>query len=304
MPSRGPTVLHVVLSLNPGGTERLVTQLVRRLQLTTPTAVCCLDQMGSWGEELAREGIPVQALHREPGFRPSARRRNCEGRRRDRGTGSALPSVLAVCVRGARARASSRACGVFTEHGRLSDAPPSRKRRLVNPVLAHAAHRIFSVSHDLRRHMIAEGLPASRIEVIPTAWIPASPSVAARDELRGELGRGPATVVLITVARLDPVKDLSTLVERDRPAQSARASTCISSWSETDPSAPPLEAAVAALGLTSEGHVSRPPRGRAPLVERGGCLRQQLGQRRDFAHDSGGHVGGAAGDRHRGRRHS
>src|SRR4029079_12827921 len=71
VPSRGPTVLHVVLSLNPGGTERLVTQLVRRLQLTSPTAVCCLDQVGRWGEELAREGIPVQALQREPRFRPA-----------------------------------------------------------------------------------------------------------------------------------------------------------------------------------------------------------------------------------------
>ena len=55
---------------------------------------------------------------------------------------------------------------VFTEHGRLSDAPPSRKRRLLNPAIARAASRIASVSHDLKRHMVAEGLPERRIEVV------------------------------------------------------------------------------------------------------------------------------------------
>src|SRR5262245_2717306 len=37
---QSPKVLQVVLSLNPGGTERLVVELVRRLRPELPTAAC------------------------------------------------------------------------------------------------------------------------------------------------------------------------------------------------------------------------------------------------------------------------
>jgi glycosyltransferase involved in cell wall biosynthesis len=120
----------------------------------------------------------------------------------------------------------------------------------VNPVLAHAAHRIFSVSHDLRRHMIAEGLPASRIEVIPNGIDPASPSLAAREELRRELGASPATVVLITVARLDPVKDLSTLLSAVGHAKRESIDVMLVVVGD-GPERAPLESAVAALGLAT-----------------------------------------------------
>lgn len=65
----GARVLHVALSLDVGGTERLIIEMVKRL---TPrfTAVCCLDAPGTWAAELTGLGIPVVALHRKPGFRP------------------------------------------------------------------------------------------------------------------------------------------------------------------------------------------------------------------------------------------
>src|SRR5688500_6706646 len=71
----GPRVLHVVLSLNPGGTERLVVALAERLGETTPTAVCCLDDIGAWGQSLRAGGVPVEALARAHGFRPALARR-------------------------------------------------------------------------------------------------------------------------------------------------------------------------------------------------------------------------------------
>ena len=66
----GPTVIQVVLSLSPGGTERLVVELARRLQPSFGMAVCCLDSPGSWAHLLTERGIPVIALNRRPGFRP------------------------------------------------------------------------------------------------------------------------------------------------------------------------------------------------------------------------------------------
>src|SRR5262245_45679479 len=64
-----PRVVQVVLSLSPGGTERLVIEIIRRSHL--PMAVCCLDDEGAWGSALKKEGILVRALHRRPGFHPT-----------------------------------------------------------------------------------------------------------------------------------------------------------------------------------------------------------------------------------------
>jgi hypothetical protein len=60
----------VVLSLDPGGTERLVVELARRLHPDLPMAVCCLDEPGAWAESLEGDGIPVTALRRSSGFHP------------------------------------------------------------------------------------------------------------------------------------------------------------------------------------------------------------------------------------------
>ncbi len=103
---------------------------------------------------------------------------------------------------------------VFTEHGRLSDAAPSKKRRLLNPVIAHAAGHIASVSHDLKRHMAAEGLPEGRIEVVHNGIeLGPEPSSDAAADLRQRLEVPAGALVVGTVARLDPVKHLQTLVE-------------------------------------------------------------------------------------------
>src|SRR5215212_9378370 len=76
-PRRGrpPGVLLVGLSLAPGGTERLIRDLADRLRHQVRMAVCCIDEAGAWGESLAASGIPVTALERRPGFRPSLGRR-------------------------------------------------------------------------------------------------------------------------------------------------------------------------------------------------------------------------------------
>src|SRR4030081_759682 len=64
-------VMQLVLSLSPGGTERLVIELCRRLADLVESTVCCLDQVGDWAPQLTTDGVPVIALEREPGFHPA-----------------------------------------------------------------------------------------------------------------------------------------------------------------------------------------------------------------------------------------
>jgi glycosyltransferase involved in cell wall biosynthesis len=102
---------------------------------------------------------------------------------------------------------------VFTEHGRLSDAAPSAKRRVANRLLSHAPREVVTVSADLREHLVAEGFSARTVKVIHNGIdVGPLPGAQMRARVRSELGVADNDVVVGTVARLDPVKDLLTLI--------------------------------------------------------------------------------------------
>jgi L-malate glycosyltransferase len=208
-----PKVLQVVLSLNPGGTERLVVELVRRLRPELAMAVCCLDEAGSWGEVLRSENIGVTALRRRAGFQPTLGRAiariAAQHRARVVHCHHYSPFVYASIAR----LWSPTLRIVFTEHGRLSDAPPSAKRRTANRVLAHAPREVVTVSSDLKRHLVAEGFPTTRVNVIYNGIdVGGLPAVGMRARVRKELGIPDNALVVGTVARLDPVKDIPTMI--------------------------------------------------------------------------------------------
>lgn len=206
--------MHLVLSLAPGGTERLVIEICRRLSGTTESVICCLDEAGQWAPELEGTEIPVVSLGRSPGFHPSLATRVAR-------VMSALRIDVVHChhyspyVYGLLATTLTRGVRVvFTEHGRLSDAAPSRKRRLVNPMLSLLPATICAVSADLKRHMIAEGFPARRVEVLYNGIDPGRrPRLSQRHAVRDALGIPRDAFVVGTVGRLDPVKNLSVLLD-------------------------------------------------------------------------------------------
>src|SRR5205085_2455697 len=63
-------VMHVVLNLDPGGTERLVIEISKTLLRDAQPMVCCLDREGAWASELTDLDVPVLSLERRAGFRP------------------------------------------------------------------------------------------------------------------------------------------------------------------------------------------------------------------------------------------
>src|SRR5262245_21672799 len=176
-------------------------------------AVCCLDEEGSWGEGLRREDVGVTALRRRAGFQPTLGRAiariAAQHRARVVHCHHYSPFVYASIAR----LWSPTLRIVFTEHGRLSDAPPSAKRRTANRVLAHAPREVVTVSSDLKRHLVAEGFPTTRVNVIYNGIdVGGLPAVGMRARVRKELGVPDNALVVGTVARLDPVKDLPTLI--------------------------------------------------------------------------------------------
>ncbi len=216
-------VLQVVLSLAPGGTERLVIETVRRLRGRYRMTVCCLDGDGAWADELRLEGVEVVALGRRAGFRPSLGRAIADLAARH-GAGVLHCHHYSPFIYGCVARAfNPRLRVVFTEHGRFNEGPPSRKRRLANRLFSMFPHRVCAVSSDLGRHMAVEGFDLDAIEVVANGIEPgAVPDEPARQRARALLGLDDDTFVVGTVGRLDPVKDVPTLIDAFRQFSGSR----------------------------------------------------------------------------------
>jgi len=211
---RNARVLQVVLSLNPGGTERLVLDLVTRLHDDIPMSVCCLDDAGAWAEQLTSRGIEVTSLQRLPGFHPRLGS-DIHAVARRHGATAIHAHHYSPFVYSCLARVwQPRTHLIFTEHGRVSDAPPSARRRLANQFFSRFPTRVCAVSGDLREHIVQEGFAPSQVEVIYNGIHvhPAAPA-GARTNVRARLGIDDGTLVVGTIARLDPVKDLGTLLQ-------------------------------------------------------------------------------------------
>lgn len=208
-----PRVMQLVLSLSPGGTERLVIEICRHLANRIDSSVCCLDEPGAWAAELAPLDIPVMSLSRQPGFHPGLAlelARVIKARQIDvvhcHHYSPFVYGLLATVLH-------PRVRLVFTEHGRLANTGTSRKRQIVNPMLAWWPARLCAVSADLRRHMISEGFPGRRLEVVYNGIAAGErPRPAQRQAAREALGLAPGALVVGSVGRLDPVKNLPALL--------------------------------------------------------------------------------------------
>lgn len=206
-------VAHVVLSLEPGGTERLVVDMATRLAGVMGVRVYCLDRAGDWAAHLSARGIPVDVIGRRPGFDlPLAFR--LARLARAHGIDVLHCHQYTPFVYGRLAAlATPGLLVVFTEHGRLSDAPPSWRRRVANLALGRLPGPMFAVSSELRAFMAAEGLPSARVAVIHNGIEPGPPpSADARRAARATLGIPESAFVIGTAARLDPVKNLPLAV--------------------------------------------------------------------------------------------
>jgi len=207
-------VMHVVLSLSPGGAERLVVDLSRRLAPGVPVSICCLDLGGAWAAEAEAAGIPVMSLGRKPGFHPGLGRRIAALASRQGATvlhchqysPFVYGSIAGLLRPGLRV--------VFTEHGRVSEAGPSEKRKWVNRVLGLRPNQIVAVSNELRGHMIAEGFSPARVAVIHNGIEPGELVTSSSVNRARQLLGVPASIRVVgTVARLDPIKRLDLLIE-------------------------------------------------------------------------------------------
>lgn len=213
IPHRRLRVAHVTPGLDMGGLEKLLVEFARhagreRFELR----FVCLGSRGVLADEVEALGWPVTALDRPAGFRPGLILALARLFRRWQ--------IDVVHTHDDRAHihgaVAARLAGVrrvlHTRHGR-SPQLTRRQTALVN-VAAGFTDRFVCVSRDSARLTVRQGAGASRVTTIRNgidlARFPFAPP---------RIG-GPA----VTVARLNPEKDVATLlravalVVRDDPA--------------------------------------------------------------------------------------
>jgi sugar transferase (PEP-CTERM/EpsH1 system associated) len=205
-------VVHVVLGLDVGGLERMVLRLLASTDRSRfSPIVVALDTEGALAPELARRGVPLSVVRREPGVDTRLPFRLARWLDRERAalvhTHNATPHLhgaIAARLRGIPI--------VHTKHGQ--NAPDVRRKVLWNRVASLLSDRVVAVSEDARRVAtdVEEVDPRKVVTIVngvDTKEFQPLGDVAAA---RRALGIPASGFHVGCVARLDPVKDHHNLL--------------------------------------------------------------------------------------------
>ena len=209
------TIGYVVISLNPGGTERLVLEMALFFSERFNIVVFCLDEPGAWAKNLRQAGIPVHCLWRQPGLDLSVsfhlaklfKKWNISLVHAHQCTPwfySALSRVIYPKTR-----------LLFEEHGRFFPEMDRLIRRWVNRLLIRGlTHRFVAVSKDIRDRLVKyEGLNSGDIEIVYNGVDP--PPQITREKrlsLRRSFSFVEQDFVVGTVGRLNSIKNIPMLI--------------------------------------------------------------------------------------------
>jgi glycosyltransferase involved in cell wall biosynthesis len=213
MSRRRLRVLTLLDTLRPGGAERIAVTVAARLDRRRFEPSVCVSRRLDWSplsEILEEAGVPVVTLNRTSrgavwSWAPlvaTLRRRRIDLLHAHMFGSNVWGTILG--------RAAGVPVVVAHEHG--SPLERSRLRAAVDrELVARAADVLVAVSESDRRRLIeVEGVPSSKIRVIPNG-IPPLP--APRADLRKEVGIPEGAPVIGALTVLRPEKALDVLVE-------------------------------------------------------------------------------------------
>jgi glycosyltransferase involved in cell wall biosynthesis len=212
-------VAHVVLSLELGGLERLVTDLVRvGMRRGQQVSVICLEKPGTLADQVTGLGAPLLCMRKEPGIRPSTTVRVRDALRELRPDVVHTHQIGALFYAGPAARQAGVPAVVHTEHVNQIAKLLSRTRRcrmrLLWGVAGRFAHRFLGVSADIAREVVRfRTIPRRKVGVVLNGIDTAAfvgRTGAAR--VRSELGIPAGAPVIGSVGRLNEVKRQDLLI--------------------------------------------------------------------------------------------
>lgn len=223
-------VMHVLLTMGVGGAEKLVYDMIRRLDpATVSSSVCCLQDVGPLGDRLREQGVPVFLHERRQGVDWSMvgwLRQLMAAERIDvihahQYTPMFYAALAAAGLSGVRV--------VYTEHGRLYPEQWNWKRYLFNPLLSLSLDHIVSIAESTARAMARyDNFPARKIKVVHNGVdIDACRSMVDPAAKRRSLGLDARCRIIGTAARLEEIKNIPMMLRVFKRVLVARPDTVL-----------------------------------------------------------------------------
>ncbi len=214
-------LLHVTFDMHIGGTEQVIKNLVEATDKAKfNTSILCIESpIGPFGKILSKKGYQIDSMSRKEGFdiklifeiRKYVIRHKIDVLHCHQYT-PWVYGVLASILTGAKV--------IFTEHGRFYPDRSSWKRKYVNPFLIKLTDHVTAISKATKQALVDyEYIPASKIEVIYNGIAELEGNITASQQLRKKLSIPEDTLILGTIARLDPIKNHRLLISSFARAQ-------------------------------------------------------------------------------------
>jgi glycosyltransferase involved in cell wall biosynthesis len=211
-------VTHVVLSLDCGGLERFVVNLVRQGQRRGQNvSVMCVERPGTLAPEVESLGARVVCLDKPPGLDRATVRRATAAFNELHPTVVHTHQIGALLYAGPAARRARVPVVVHTEHGNHVKAKTWSRRMRQRALWAWAgrrAARFFCVSDEIAREVSRYGvIPPRKVRVLANgidtvAFAPGAHGLA----VRSAFGIPANAPVVGTIGRLNEVKRQDLLI--------------------------------------------------------------------------------------------
>lgn len=204
-------VQHILLSLQPGGLENGVVNVVNRLSADRfQSSICCLKQAGEFAPRVGT-GIPIREMGWQGGNDPWLPFRLARSFRETRPDVIHTRNVESFYYGFLGAKLAGIKWIVHSEHGRKFDDRPIRFR--VQRWFSAHTQALFAVSKQLKNDIVMHvGIPEQRIHVLPNGVDLERFGSSDRTAVRRELGLRDTELVIGSVGRLVPVKNYSLLL--------------------------------------------------------------------------------------------
>lgn len=209
-------IQHVVLSLQPGGLENGVVNVINGLDPGQfRSSLCCLQRAGDFANRVRAPDVSIHEMGLDQGIDyrlPWRLARLFRCTRPDivhtRNPEAFFYGFLGTKLAGVRAL-------IHSEHGRTF--PDKWHRLWVQRFFSRYTGTIFAVSEQLKRDLVREvGLSAARIEVLYNGVDLSRCVLIDRESVRRRLGAGVSDIVIGSVGRMVPVKNYPLLLRAVR----------------------------------------------------------------------------------------
>jgi glycosyltransferase involved in cell wall biosynthesis len=205
-------VLHVVLSLDVGGLERVVLSLVSRAgSLGQIPAVLCIEKRGDLADECEKLGAPVHCAGKPPGLHPSISGPIAQQLRELKPDVIHTHQITALFYAGRAARKAGIRHVVHTEHGK--NYARRLKTRWLGRWAGRYAEKFFCVSSDIAAEVAEWRIVGSaKLSVVRNGIEMAPVDTTQAAGVRTEMGIPLGATVIGTVGRLSDVKRQDVLI--------------------------------------------------------------------------------------------